>query len=71
MTSEQLAMLDQFDSYLIDQFVEEVDERAEDIDPDDQEDWSSLIIGWAIAKGLKPEAARTFCDYIHRFTEYG
>lgn len=71
MTSEQLAMLDQFDSNLIDLFVEEVQDRAEEIDPNDQEDWSSLIIGWAIAKGLKPADARTLCEYIHRFTEYG
>lgn len=45
-------------------FKLEVYNRANDIDPDDDQDWFSLTLGWAIAKGLSPEEAINFALYI-------
>lgn len=48
---------------LYDEFYETVCKVSEDIDPTDNENWFSLSIGWAIAKGLIPEDARQFAQY--------
>ena len=34
--------------------------RSEEIDPDDEYDWHSLALGWAIAKGMKINDAQIF-----------
>ena len=34
-------------------------------------DWHSLTFGWAIAKGLSPEDAYEFADYIRYDTDLG
>lgn len=60
-----------FDEGLIDQFKSEVSDRAEEVDPGNNEDWFSLTIGWGIAKGLDPENAGMFAIYIRYHTELG
>jgi hypothetical protein len=56
---------------LIELFKAECHDRATEIDPDSEEVWSSLTLGWAIAKGLSPEEARDFAIHIRYHTELG
>ncbi len=60
-----------FNESLIEQFKTEVSDRAEDVDPSNNEDWFSLTIGWGIAKGLEPEPAHMFAIYIRYHTDLG
>lgn len=53
------------------EFEESVHNRNREIDPNDEEDWKSLTLGWALAKGLDPETARHFAIYIRYETELG
>lgn len=41
-------------------FKKEVCDRSEEIDEDQEQDWFSLSLGWAIAKGIPPEEAHHF-----------
>ena len=59
------------DHLLVQQFKQEVHDRAKEIDPDNQEDWHSLVLGWAIGKGLGPEEAHEFSLYIRYDTKLG
>jgi len=45
---------------LIQTFQNEVNEKASEIDPTQEQDWFSLTLGWAIAKGLNPTEAYDF-----------
>lgn len=45
---------------LLYEFLNEVSNNAEDIDPDQELDWESLTVGWAVAKGIPTEEARSF-----------
>ena len=54
---------------LYDEFYESVCKVSEDIDPHNNHNWSSLSIGWALAKGLNSEDALQFAQYA-RFTKY-
>lgn len=56
---------------LEEQFKKEVNDRAEEVDPGQEEDWKSLTLGWAIAKGLSPQDAITFALHIRYHTELG
>lgn len=56
---------------LIKQFTNEVVQHTNEIDPDGDEDWHSLTVGWAIAHGLEPELARKFAHHIRYKTELG
>ena len=47
----------------------EVDDKSKEIDPDNEYDWLSLVIGWAIAKGLSPEEAIEFSYHIRYETD--
>jgi len=38
----------------------EVIDRADEVDPGNEEDWISMAIGWGIAKGMTPSEARDF-----------
>lgn len=60
-----------FDEALIDQFTTEVHDRAEEVDETSEQDWYSLTLGWAIAKGLEPEPAHMFAIYIRYCTDLG
>jgi hypothetical protein len=50
-------------------FRREVTENADKIDPYDDNDWHSLVLGWAIAKGMSPEEARKFANYVSYETD--
>ncbi len=54
---------------LLEQFKVEVHDRAKYVDPDSEEDWHSLTLGWAIAKGLKPRTAREFATTVRYNTD--
>ena len=53
------------------QFVKDVMVRSDHQDVDINEDicWLSLTYGWAIAKGLSPDAAMTFAIHIRYHTD--
>ena len=36
----------------------------EDVDPDCQEDWGSMLLGYGLGKGLTLEEARNFIDVV-------
>lgn len=56
-------------------FKAEVCDRSKSIDPDEEYDWYSLSLGWAIAKGMSPTKAHNFSTYVRYdlgyFTEEG
>jgi len=56
---------------LIPLFKTECHYCSEEIDEYNEEDWRSLTIGWAIAKGLSPKEARDFARHIRYDTELG
>jgi len=56
---------------LTNEFKIECSDRWEQIDPDSEEHWHSLTLGWAIAKGLSPDNARIFASYIRYQTNLG
>ena len=41
------------------------------VDPGNEQDWFSLTLGWAIAKGLEPEEAHKFAIHIRYHTALG
>lgn len=51
-------------------FYKEVTKRAKAIDPLDEQDWYSLSLGWAIAKGLSPANAHEFSLHIRYAERY-
>jgi hypothetical protein len=56
---------------LIQLFKTECSDRASEIDPNNEFHWLHLTIGWAIAKGLNPEAAYDFARHIRYETDLG
>ena len=52
-------------------FKKEVNDRAKDVDPGNDQDWFSLTLGWAIGKGLSPDEAHDFARYIRYETPLG
>lgn len=52
-------------------FKEEVNDKAKKVDPDNEQDWYSLTLGWAIAKGMSPNMAHDFATYIRYETPLG
>jgi hypothetical protein len=54
---------------LRDQFKVEVHDKSDEIDPD--QDWFSLTLGWALAKGCSPEDANDFAMQIRYRTDLG
>lgn len=49
---------------LIKKYKEEIVPISEDIDPDSKELWSSLTLGWALAKGATIQEALEFSSFI-------
>ena len=58
-------------SELIKQFAVECHDRGSEIDPDNERDWLSLTLGWALAKGLTPSQAHDFALHIRYQTNLG
>lgn len=52
-------------------FKTEVDDKATEVDPSNSQDWFSITLGWAIAKGLSPEDAHEFAIHIRYNTKLG
>lgn len=52
-------------------FKTEVHDRASTVDDNDSQDWYSLTLGWAIAKGLTPADAHKFATHIRYSTDLG
>jgi hypothetical protein len=52
-------------------FKTECHDRAAEIDPSGEQDWFSLTLGWAIAKGMTPGEAHGFSIWIRYHTELG
>lgn len=50
---------------LIEEYDSEITSNATEIDGDDKEDWNSLTLGWALAKGLSIVDAQSFAFYIY------
>lgn len=44
-------------------------DQKPDIDPDDAEDWHSLAVGFAAAKGASAQDCRHFGDHVVKHTE--
>lgn len=51
-------------------FKSEVCDRSKEIDELEAEDWFSLSIGWAIAKGLSPAQAHAFSLHVRYDLHY-
>lgn len=56
---------------LIQLFKTECSDKASEIDTDSSQDWFSLTLGRAVAKGLTPEAAYNFAVHIRYKTDLG
>jgi hypothetical protein len=56
---------------MVNAFKREVSDRAGEIDPAKEQDWFSLTLGWALAKGMKPEDAHRFAIFIRYDTDLG
>lgn len=56
---------------LKERFKREVHDKASEIDPNNEQDWFSLTLGWAIATGQPPEEAHEFARFIRYKTELG
>jgi hypothetical protein len=50
----------QDDAKFLELWKEEAWKKANDIDPEEEELWSSLALGWIIGKGLSPKEAKEF-----------
>lgn len=59
------------DEKMIAAFKTDVSDRATEVDPDNEQDWFSLTLGWAIAKGLTPRNAHSFACHIRYSTNLG
>ena len=47
---------------LMDEWNELFELQASEIDPDDEELWSSLLLGWLLGMGVEPADARDIVD---------
>ena len=52
-------------------FKQEIYNKRKYVDPENNQDWYSLTIGWAIAKGFAPRYAWDFATYIRYNTDLG
>ena len=49
---------------LIESVKKDLFEDSAKVDPNDEHDWTSLVYGWAVAKGLDLETAESFAYFI-------
>jgi len=52
------------------EFRKEVLDRVKQIDESEEQDWYSLTLGWAIAKGLTPGKAHDWSRYARYERHY-
>lgn len=55
---------------LLKQFHDEISLKASEVDEASNQDWFSLSLGWAIAKGLSPEKAHEFSIFLRYDLDY-
>jgi len=55
--------------HLLPVFKAEIHDRASEIDPSSEQDWFSITLGWAIAKGLTPDEAHAFALHVRYKTD--
>lgn len=53
------------------QFKMEVSDRAKEVDPEQKQNWHSLTLGWALAKGLSPEESYEFSTAVRYKSNLG
>lgn len=56
---------------LIREFKSEISNKSKEIDPNNLQDWYSITLGWAIAKGLSIKESHEFSNYIRYNTNLG
>lgn len=71
MDKKKLTLQEAIATALQAQFEEEVNRKAKEVDPSQDQDWFSLTLGWAIAKGLTPKEAHDFAIFIRYHTDLG
>jgi len=49
---------------LAEQFKVTVCFKSDVVDPQGEQDWYSLSLGWALAQGLDPDEAHEFAQYV-------
>jgi hypothetical protein len=64
MTPEQLTFLSSFGAVARD-FKAQVYDRAAEVDPGNEYDWSALQIGFGLGRGLSPDDAHEFPRVLH------
>jgi len=69
--SSNVSFTEENKNRLKNEFKIECSDRSEEVDPESEEDWHSLTLGWAIAKGLSPDDASTFANFIRYHTNLG
>ena len=52
-------------------FKKEIHDKSKEIDPSNEQDWFSLTLGWAIAKGMNINQAYKFARHIRYNTNLG
>jgi len=65
---EEMSVPDDLKRHLL-MFQREVSKHAKAIDPDNEHDWRSLTLGWALAKGFTPDAASEFASFVRYNTD--
>ena len=71
MKREERIKYAEMNGALLDEYRTDIDAKAKEIDPIDEADWWSLTMGWALGRGLGPEGARTFADFVRYHTPMG
>lgn len=56
---------------LVAAFALEVHAHAGEVDPENEQDWYSLTLGWALGKGVSPAGAHEIALYIRYRTDLG
>lgn len=55
---------------LIEEWATKVYVHHEEIDPDGEHHWGSIVLGWALAKGLTPSQALYFASHVRYRTKF-
>lgn len=55
----------------LDEEFRKVSDKSRRIDPGDELDWYSLVVGWALAKGLGPQQAQDYACHVRYHTDMG
>lgn len=56
-------------AHLLPAFKSDLTDQAGEVDPSSEQDWFSLTLGWAIAKGLSPSDAHEFASFVRHKTD--